>query len=114
MKTSLAIAIAALLVSSAAAAQSGTQASVSPGNSAPVTSPSTADVVDPDKKRCKRMAVTGSRTGKSVCHTEREWAAMEKNAQEFMRDLEGQPRRDPSYDNGGGGRPVGQPVGGGG
>jgi hypothetical protein len=54
--------------------------------------------VDPDKMRCKRMPVTGSRNGKNVCHTEREWAAMENSAQEFMRDIEGQPRRDPRYD----------------
>jgi hypothetical protein len=60
-----------------------------------------APAVDPDKMRCKRIPVTGSRNGKNVCHTEREWAAMENSAQEFMRDIEGQPRRDPRYDGGG-------------
>jgi hypothetical protein len=52
------------------------------------------------------MPVTGSRNGngKNVCHTEREWMAMENSAQEFMRDLEGQPRRDARYDGGGGDR----------
>lgn len=48
-----------------------------------------------DKVRCKRMVVTGSRLGKSVCHTEEEWAAMERAAKEAMRDYDANSRTQP-------------------
>ncbi|WP_147652517.1 hypothetical protein [Vulcaniibacterium gelatinicum] len=43
---------------------------------------------DGDKVRCKRMATTGSRVGKMVCHTEEEWAAMRQGARQFLRDID--------------------------
>lgn len=49
-----------------------------------------------DKVRCKRMVVTGSRLGKSVCHTEEEWAAMERAAKEAMRDYDANSRTQPT------------------
>jgi hypothetical protein len=51
-----------------------------------------AKVKDLDKVRCKYMAVTGSRMGRKICYTEREWKAMEDAAAETMRDIEAQPR----------------------
>lgn len=43
---------------------------------------------DGDKIRCKRMAITGSRNGKKVCHTEAQWAAMERAADTMMNDIQ--------------------------
>lgn len=43
-----------------------------------------------DTVRCQRMAITGSRVGKSVCHTEEQWAAIKKQAEEVMEDIGGQ------------------------
>lgn len=42
---------------------------------------------DRDTVRCKRMVVTGSRVGKSVCHTEEQWAAIKKQSEELMDEL---------------------------
>lgn len=51
-----------------------------------------AESADPgDKVRCKYMPVTGSRMGRKVCHTEREWKAMEDSARETMRDIQSNP-----------------------
>lgn len=105
MRTTAMVLAALLLPGGSALAQPQDPAAAEPSPAA--TSKETAKpAVDPDKVRCKRMPVTGSRNGKSVCHTEREWAAMDNSAQEFMRDLEGQPRRDPRFDEGGSNRGV--------
>lgn len=55
----------------------------------------TADADKSDEVRCKRVVVTGSRLGKSVCHTEEEWAAMERAAKEAMRDYDANSRTQP-------------------
>lgn len=54
----------------------------------PETIPATDEVKDPDKIRCERMAVTGSRLGGKVCNTEAEWALIEQRAAELMHDIE--------------------------
>ena len=41
------------------------------------------------------MPVTGSRVGKTVCHTNAEWAAMEKGAKQFLQDVSGTPTGSP-------------------
>lgn len=46
---------------------------------------------DADKMRCKRMVITGSRNGKKVCHTESEWAAMDRAADTLMHDIQSEP-----------------------
>lgn len=56
------------------------------------TSSETSKGKDLDKIRCKYMAVTGSRMGRKICYTEREWQAIEDAATETMRDLESRPR----------------------
>jgi hypothetical protein len=39
--------------------------------------------VDPDKKTCRRVVETGSIAGKSICHTNAEWAQIDAgNAQQ--------------------------------
>lgn len=48
---------------------------------------SEAGASDRDAIRCKRMVVTGSRVGKSVCHTEEQWAAIKKQSEELVNDI---------------------------
>lgn len=50
-----------------------------------------SDAKDPDKIRCERMKVTGSRLGGKVCHTEAEWALIDQRADELMHDIERTP-----------------------
>lgn len=57
---------------------------------------------DDGKMRCKSLPVLGSRVGKRVCRTEEQWAAAERGAKEFMRDIEGTPRRDRHFERNGG------------
>lgn len=54
----------------------------------PEATPVTGEAKDPDKIRCERMSVTGSRLGGKVCHTEAEWALIDKRADELMHDIE--------------------------
>jgi len=50
-----------------------------------------SDAKDPDKIRCERMKVTGSRLGGKVCHTEAEWALIDQRADELMHDIKRTP-----------------------
>lgn len=54
---------------------------------APVVASEAQGPSDRDKVSCKRTVVTGSRVGKSVCHTEEQWAAIDKQAKEVVNDL---------------------------
>lgn len=57
---------------------------------APGTAVASSDATDPNI-RCERMKVTGSRLGGKVCHSEAEWALIEKRADELMHDIRRQP-----------------------
>lgn len=89
-----------LMVPAMASASQGTVASSEPA--------ATADAAKPSKMRCKQQPVIGTRVAKTVCRTEEQWAATERGAREFMRDVEGTPRRDRHLEaNGGPSTPTG-------
>lgn len=52
---------------------------------APVDSPAAAAQAD---KICKRVLPTGSNMPQRVCHTEQEWAAIEKQDQQGVDDFD--------------------------
>lgn len=81
----------------AGAAMAGTQPGGQTAATPPVAAPmqaAAAEAASSDESqtrdttiRCERMVITGSRVGKKVCHTEAEWAAMDRSADELMRDI---------------------------
>lgn len=83
MKIEAVMAAALMLFSGTAIAQ--TQPATD--TAAPSATIATSEVKDPDKVRCERIAVTGSRLGGKVCHTEAEWAMIDKRADELMHDI---------------------------
>lgn len=79
-----------LLVVAPAFAQDPTATTATPGTNTEVQPAAAAPVAKEaakEKKRCKRSAAIGSRLGKTVCHTEEEWALIEQNAKEFARTM---------------------------
>lgn len=106
MKVSIVCSFVLLLatgaVSAGAAAQDPQAASAQPSAGADGSAGKVLEgVKDPDEVRCKRMPVTGSRVGKMICHTNAEWAAMEKGAKQFMQDVTGTPTGSPFGEGGG-------------
>lgn len=72
--------------------QAATPAAVAPTSaSTPAVASDATAAKNTGDLRCKHMPVLGSRVGKRVCHTEEEWAAIEKQAKEIMSDLEANP-----------------------
>lgn len=84
MKIKAVMAGALMFVAGAAVAQVQPSAETA---TSPETKPAVRELENPDKIRCERMAVTGSRLGGKVCHTEAEWALIDRRADELMRDL---------------------------
>lgn len=41
-----------------------------------------------EKKSCKRTMVTGSNVPKNICHTEEEWAAIDKQGREDVEEFD--------------------------
>lgn len=46
---------------------------------------------DADKVVCKSEVVTGSRFPKKICHTKEQWARMESEAKNLVRDIHNRP-----------------------
>lgn len=62
-----------------------------PADAAPVAVAQADQGESLDDVVCRREQVTGSRMKTSVCHTRREWARLEAEAKELMRDVQTKP-----------------------
>lgn len=80
-----------IVAAGCATTDSAQTAAAEPAVSARSPALSASDAKDPDRIRCERMKVTGSRLGGKVCHTEAEWALINQRADELMHDIERTP-----------------------
>ena len=77
-------------------------AASSPADAAPVAVAQADQGESLDDVVCRREQVTGSRMKTSVCHTRREWARLEEESKELMRDVQTRPTPNPAPPGGGG------------
>ena len=61
----------------------------------------TAEAVDPDEIKCKRVIKTGTRIGTKVCRTNRTWEALAARGREDLERSQRSAGHSTTYDSGG-------------